>query len=265
MKLLDQGWVDAHSHLSDPRMPDPAGALRAARAQGIVFFLQGGVGPEDWSRQKELARSEPGILPVFGLHPYWIADHSEAECEAALDLLARELPQALALGETGLDFRPKIVKDSADRQVRCFEAQLEMAEMAKKPVVLHVVRAFDEALRVLDLFGTRTRGFVHAFTGSAAQAEAYLERGYLISVGGPLCRPDSTRLAQAVAAIPMESLLVETDSPDQPPPGIAEENNTPETILRVADRIAEIKRLSRAQVLDNSRRNLRKLLGIEGD
>ncbi len=255
---MDKGWADAHSHLSDPRMHDVSSAVREARLNGIEFFLQGGVGPEDWQRQKELARAEPGVLPVFGLHPYWVSDHSMEECEAALDQLARELPGAYALGETGLDFRPAILKDAEFRQLECFELQLEMAKVVGLPVVLHLVRAHAEALRCLDFFGEGVRGFVHAFNGSAFQAEAYLQRGLLISVGGPLCRTDNIRLRQAVAAIPLENLLVETDSPDQPPPGLSE--NKPITILQVAKVIAEIHKVSASQVLDKSRQNLRKLL-----
>lgn len=260
MNRLRPGWVDAHLHLADPRIDDPGALVEQAEAQGIHSFLQGGVGPEDWQRQRELAQRHHGILPAFGLHPYWVSDHTADECESALDQLARELPHALALGETGLDFRPHVCKDSEARQIACFEAQLEMARVGAKPVILHLVQAVDEAERVLDLFGAGVRGLVHAFTGSAPQAEAWLKRDLHLSVGGPVCRPDLTRLHQAVKIIPMDRLLLETDSPDQPPPGVVAGHNTPSSLLLVADKVAEIKGLSRAQVLDKSRENLEKLL-----
>ena len=260
MQGLQSGWADAHSHLADARIENAHALLQEARSQGIQFFLQGGVGPEDWQRQLELAAKEPGVWPVFGLHPYWIADHGADDCEAALDQLARILGKASALGETGLDFRPSIVKDSRARQISCFEAQLELAKVAAKPVVLHIVRAFDEAIQILDLFGQGTTGFVHSFAGSWPEAKAYLDQGYLISVGGPVCRPKLKRLHQAVREIPLDRLLLETDSPDQPPPGVGEGQNRPSTLLAVADRVAEIKGLTRAQILDKSCENLRKLL-----
>lgn len=260
MNRLRAGWADAHLHLADPRILDPAALVEQAQAQGIFSFLQGGVGPEDWRRQHELAARLPGLLPAFGLHPYWVSDHSLDECESALDQLARELPHAAALGETGLDFRPHICKDSEARQIACFEAQLEMARVAGKPVILHVVQALEEAQGVVDLFGAGVPGLVHAFTGSAPQAESWLQRGLLISVGGPVCRPDFTRLHQAVKSIPLDHLLLETDSPDQPPPGTPSGQNTPSSLLLVAEKVAEIKGLSPAQVLDKSRENLEKLL-----
>jgi TatD DNase family protein len=249
-------WVDAHCHLADPRIEDVHAVIAQAKAQGITTFLQGGVDPADWQRQRELAATEPGIWLAFGLHPYFVADHTDDECESALDQLARELPRARALGETGLDFRPHIMKDSRDRQIGCFEAQLELARVAQKPVILHLVRAFEESLAVLDHFGQGVPGMIHAFNGSWPRAKAYLDRGYLISVGGPVCRPDNQRLHQAVKEIPLEFLLLETDSPDQPPPGIEPEHNRPTTLLRVAARVAEIKGLEPAQILDKSRENL---------
>ncbi|MFN7728259.1 MAG: TatD family hydrolase [Bdellovibrio sp.] len=260
MNRLLPGWADAHLHFADPRIDNVQTLVEQAQALGVHSFLQGGVGPEDWARQRVLAAQFAGLLPVYGLHPYWVSDHSGPECEMALDQLARDMMGASALGETGLDFRPHICKDSEARQIACFESQLEMSRIANLPVVLHLVQAHAEALRVLELFGDKVRGMVHAFTGSAAEAEDWCARGLMISVGGPVCRPDFKRLHQAVKAVPLDLLLLETDSPDQPPPGILPGHNSPSTLLQVADAVAQIKGLSRTQVLDKSRENLEKLL-----
>lgn len=239
--------------------------MARARAMGLVQSLQGGVGPEDWERQKQIAAQYPGeVLLCFGLHPYWINDHAEDECEIALDLLAKEIKHASALGETGLDLRPQY-EESRNRQVDFFEKQLELADIASKPVVLHLVRASDEALQIFDLFSVPKRGgLVHSFNGSAPQAEAYLMRGLHISVGGPLCRPDNLRLKQAVQIVPLEKLLIETDSPDQPPPSHQNkgEMNEPVTLFEVAAEVAKIKKISSEEVLDRSSSNLRKLLNV---
>src|SRR6218665_1766740 len=103
-------WVDAHGHLADVRWQgQEERIISEARAKGIHFFMQGGVGPEDWQRQRELKNQYPAHIGLcFGLHPYWVIDHDEDHCEQALDLLAQTLPEALGLGEAGLDFRPHI-------------------------------------------------------------------------------------------------------------------------------------------------------------
>lgn len=254
--------IDSHNHLSDPRLATEVESMIAkAKAQGLTHFLQGGVGPEDWTRQKALQAKHPEILLCFGVHPYWVADHTQDECEAALDQLVREISQASALGELGLDLRPHILKDSFERQVDVFEAQLEIAEMAQKPIVLHLVQAFPEAQKIFDLYGVPSRGgMVHSFNGSAHEAEAYLKRGLHLSIGGPVCRPDNQRLHQAVQILPLENMLVETDSPDQPPPRLKGMLNEPASLWDVAEMIAQIKKMRPEEVLDISSQNLEKLL-----
>ncbi len=255
-------FIDSHCHLSDLRLESEVETMiERARSRGITRFLQGGVGPEDWQRQRELKARHPEILLCFGLHPYWVADHSEAECESALDQLARELHQAQALGELGLDLRPHIAKDSLARQLNVFEAQLEMAEMARKPIVLHLVRAFEEAQTVFDNWGVPSMGgMVHSFNGSVHEAEAYLQRGLHLSIGGPVVRPDNQKLHQAVQILPLNQLLVETDSPDQPPPRLKDTFNEPGSLWDVAEMIAKIKKMTAEEILDISSQNLEKLL-----
>lgn len=273
---MNPTFIDAHSHLADPRFDSPGDEFRSlllaeAKALGVSLHLQGGVGPEDWGLQKKLSEQFPEILPVYGLHPYWVADHSDAECSTALDTLARSLTGAIALGETGLDLRPHIMKDSKDRQFSCFEAQLELAEFANLPVVLHLVRAFEEAQRVFEMWGVPPRGgMVHSFNGTAKEAEAYLKFGFFISVGGPAARASNHRLHQALKEIPLDRLLLETDSPDQPPDrtgeevslGFNDELNRPASLFKVAEAVAKIHRLSPSEVLDIASQNCRKLLSL---
>jgi TatD DNase family protein len=200
----------------------------------------------------------------FGLHPYWVAEHSEEECEEALNLLARELPRALALGELGLDFRPHIMKDSQDRQYSLFEQQLELAQLVNKPVVLHLVQAHGESLRMLDIWGLPQRkGIVHSFNGSWHKAQDFLARGLYLSVGGPVCRPGNLKLRQAVTELPLEFLLLESDTPDQPGPSHQGQLNPPESILEVARTIGELKSLDPREILDITTGNFRRLFDLK--
>lgn len=257
---LMSNWVDAHSHLTDQRTADLDSTLRKAASAGIHHHVQGGIGPEDWARQLAARKKFPAIVPVLGLHPYWVADHDETACEAALDELAKLIPQVPLLGETGLDYRTHIVKDSHARQMDCFDAQLDLAEMSRKPVVLHCVRAFDELAKFLAFRVGKVRGFYHAFTGSLTQAQQLNEMGFLISVGGAVCG-ENPRLEQAIAGTDLDWLLIETDSPDQKPDGWDGDANAPESLLWVAREVARIKQVTPEEVLARSRANLEKLLG----
>jgi TatD DNase family protein len=261
-------WADSHSHLADVRWGlEPASlsfhhpVIDRAIDQGIHFFLQGGVGPDDWQRQKELKRRYPQVGLCFGLHPYFVSEKSWDDCENALDVLAREIRLAQALGELGLDFRPHVVKDKEAQQLEFFCLQLELAEFAKKPVVLHLVRAFDKIKEIFSVMGAPAYGgLVHSFNGSAKEAEYYLSQGLHLSVGGPLCRSDNQKLRQAVQAIPLDKILLESDSPDQPSPKFLHQMNEPLCIFEVAEIIAEIKKTSKEEVLDIATQNLEKLL-----
>ena len=259
-------WWDSHCHLADLRLDlRRENWLETANSKGIRFFLQGGVGPEDWQKQIALAQRHPGHIGLcFGLHPYWIAAHDEELCEEALDQLARKLPLALAAGETGLDFRPHIMKDSRERQISFFEMQLELAQTAKKPLVLHLVQAHEEGLRILDLWAwSERRGFVHSFNGSAFKMKELTERGLLISVGGPLLKPDNSKLKQAVKECPLEFLLVETDAPDQPEPQWKDQLNPLESLVAVAEEVAKIKEMTYIDVLEISKENLKRVLDVK--
>jgi TatD DNase family protein len=255
-------FVDAHCHLADLRIfSNVQTVITRAEKSGIRFFLQGGVDPDDWERQLQLQKQFPNVWPCFGLHPYYVADHSEEDCEQALEILTSLIAKAAALGETGLDFRAHIIKDSYDRQINLFEKQLELARIAEKPVVLHIVQAFEKSIQVLELFGIpKCGGIVHSFNGPGDHAHSYLKLGLHISVGGPAARTNNEKLHQAIAEIPMDRLLLETDSPDQPPPGIQAGENEPSSLWKVAESVGKIKGMSATEVLDKSSQNLRKLL-----
>ncbi len=253
-------WVDSHCHLADPRWDQSRAAMvEEARRQGIGFFMQGGVDPTDWQRQIQLQKDFP-IGLCFGLHPYFVASQSEEECEAAMDELAPLLPQAMALGELGLDFRPQIMKDSADLQIQIFEDQLTLAEAAEKPIVLHLVQCHEEALQIFNLWGVPPKkGLVHSFNGSWQKAQDFLKLGLCLSVGGPLVRPENEKLKQAVREIPLEYLLIETDSPAQPPQSFQGQLNPLSSLLIVAAEVARLRNMTAVEILKITTNNFKRL------
>lgn len=257
-------YIDCHSHWSDPRLferPEWREWLQSAIAQQIDFFLLGGQEPLEWKNQVILKNQYPENFGLcFGLHPYFVSQHSFEECESALDELAQRLPQAMALGEAGLDFRPHIMKDSAAQQIEMFENQIEIAKAFAKPMVLHLVQAHEKALQVFNLWDPPDRGgFVHAFTGSYETARSYIDRGFLISVGGAVTYDKNKKLHDCVKKIPLEALLLESDAPDQPPLAWSDEVNHSQSILNVARAIAQIRELSPIDILEISASNFKRL------
>jgi len=260
-------WIDAHCHLADERFNNQIDeVINEAERLGIHFFMQGGVGPEDWQRQRELSKKYPGKLGLcFGLHPYWVAAHDEDLCEIALDQLAPILPEALGIGEMGLDFRPNIMKDSRERQIGVFEQQLELAEATHKPMVLHLVQAHEESLRIMDVWGVpASKGLVHSFNGSWGKAQDFLKRGLYLSVGGPVVWDQNEKLHQVIKDMPLEFLLLESDSPDQPPPRFKQSLNQPASLWDVAVKIAELREMPATEILEISTENFKRLFRYDG-
>lgn len=260
-------YVDAHSHWADIRLnPDEESLklkLKACFDKSIDFFLQGGVGPDDWVRQLNLKKRYPDNFGLcFGIHPYFVSEHASEECETALDKLTVLLPEAMALGETGLDFRPHVMKESEGLQIEIFENQIELAKAFEKPLVLHIVQAHEKAIQIFDIWGVPGRtGLVHAFNGSYETAKKYIDKGFLISVGGAITYEKNRKLQDCIRKIPLEYLLIESDSPDQPPAGW-EGLNESFSIYNVAEKIGIIRNLSVFEVLEINTSNFKRLFRL---
>lgn len=254
-----QTWtVDAHCHWSDARLFARARTeIPRLIATGIAGFQLGGVDPEEWERQNQLSEKFPArFWRAFGLHPYFVARHSLPELESAwltLETYAREIE---AIGETGLDFRKQFAKDN---QLAFFERHLVLARIQDKPLILHIVRAHEEALHALK--DASTRGMVHAFTAGPKVAKRYLDLGYSLSIGAKLLHPEAHDLRESVRFTPLERLLIESDCPDQPPPNQKEHDSS--TVFAIAEKVSGLKSLAPQKVIEQTRGNLFALIGKE--
>ncbi len=272
-------WIDAHVHFTDERIEGNLSEilLDLGRA-GISKFILGGVKPEEWGKQKELRKKFPGkFFSSYGLHPWWVAALAEGgrvrEVDQGLNLLREELARSprecIALGETGLDYHPRFSPETHEVQSRVFRSHLELALEFQLPLVLHVVRAHEEALEImrnaLRSIGGGFTGIVHSFSGDPATARAYLGLGLVPSISAPVLTRKSgsafEKLRQTVVTLGATEFVLETDSPDQPPAGESGVNH-PLTLLRIADEVAALRGLGREQVLDQSSENLRKIFKI---
>lgn len=228
---------DTHSHLDAPEFDaDRAQVLERARAAGIHSQLVPAIAARNWQAVALLCREHEGLLPAFGLHPLYQSEHRPEHLAALRDWL-RTHPAA-ALGEIGLDFYPGV--SGHDAQIEFFHAQLAIARDFELPVVLHARRALDPVLQALKKYGVR-HGVLHSFAGSLQQAQNLIKQGLLLGLGGPLTYPRANRLRQIAAHLPVEHLLVETDSPDQPLCGFQGQRNEPARLQRVIATLAELR------------------------
>lgn len=265
-------YVDAHCHLTDPRLSGEVLPAMIARSEqkGVGAWVMGGIEPAEWDRQVELARRFPGrVALVFGLHPWWASAQSEAQVEQGLSRLAARIGDCQGVGELGLDERKVAAMAVGEReavrkrQLRAFGGQLELARRHRKPLILHVVQGHGKALEVLENSGVpEPGGLVHSFSGPPEVARKYVDLGLTLSISGVITRKGFESLKKAVVSVPGDSLVIETDAPDQPigASGTASgELNEPSVIPEIAAAVAALRGESPELVLERSAAIVRRM------
>lgn len=225
--------TDSHAHLDDPAFAsDLPDVLRRAREAGVARVVTIGTSLASSLRARDIAERESDVWFAPGIHPHE-AD-SPGDVDALRPLAAH--PRAVAVGETGLDY----VKNysSVPNQKDLFVKQLEIAAEAGKPVTIHCRDAHNDCLSILRAYAP-LRGVIHCFTGSAADVEGYLSLNFFLSIAGPVTYPNAKALREAVRAIPLENLLVETDCPLLTPQPKRGTRNEPAYVAFTAEAVAK--------------------------
>ncbi|MCX7041941.1 MAG: TatD family hydrolase [Gammaproteobacteria bacterium] len=249
---------DSHSHLDAPEFDDDrAVVLQRAHDAGVTEQLVPAVDHDSWPRLREVCAAVPGLYPAYGLHPMYLHRHRPEHLPALREWIERERPRAI--GECGLDFFVDGL--DAELQRHYLRKQLELAREFDLPVVLHARRAVEEITATLRGIGG-LRGVVHSYSGSEEQARQLFGMGFMIGIGGPLTYDRAKRLHRLVAAMPLEFLLLETDSPDQPDALNRGQRNEPARLQLVLDAVARLRNSNPDEIASATRANARRLLGL---
>ena len=249
---------DSHSHLDAPEFDsDRAAVIDRAEAAGVRRQLVPAVDHASWPKLKEVCASRPGLYPAYGLHPMYLQQHRREHLQALEEWIDREKPRAV--GEFGLDFFIEGLDPQTQREY--FRRQLEIARDFSLPVVLHARHAVEEVTQAVRSVGG-LRGVIHSYSGSEEQARQLFDLGFMIGIGGPITYDRAKRLRRIVSSMPLEFLLLETDSPDQPDAGHRGERNEPARILKVLEIVAGLRDMDRQAVANATTENACRLLGL---
>jgi TatD DNase family protein len=248
--------IDSHAHLDDPAFgADLAGVLDRAREAGVERIVTIGTDLESSRRAQALAEAHPQVWFSPGIHPH------EADAPGDVDALrplARH-PRAVAVGETGLDYFKN--RASVAGQKTLFLKHLEIAKEAGKPVSIHCRDAHADTIAILKDHAPQ-RGVIHCFTGTAADAAAYIALGFFISIAGPVTFPSAQALRDVVRRLPLDRLMVETDCPLLAPQKFRGKRNEPSYVRYTAAEIANAHGVGLDAVGDATSRNARSLFGL---
>lgn len=257
--------IDTHAHLNFKAFEGEVGAvLGRAEEVGVKKFIVPGSDLETSKRAVDLARKYPEIFASVSIHPFHAKEMSIEVLEQFFVLVAKE--KVVAVGETGLDYY-RLDKTSKfadyprqEEQKIVFVQMLKLAQDAKKPLILHCRDAYKEMLEILISEGIKIPGVIHCFSGTKDEAKEFLDLGFYISFSGNITYSDS--LVDLVKSVPLEKLLLETDSPYLAPEPYRGKRNEPAYMLEIAKKIAEIKGISLVEVEKKTTENAEKLFKI---
>jgi TatD DNase family protein len=250
--------IDSHCHLDDPRFDaDRETVLERAREIGIAQVVVPGVTAATWPRTRRVCAEHPGLNAAYGLHPYFLAEHQDAHLAELEVWIEQEHP--IAVGECGLDLYLKDLDLAA--QEHFFAAQLATAQAAGLPVIIHARRAVDQVLKHLRRV-PGLRADIHSFAGSEQQARQLIDLGCYLGIGGSVTYERAQRLRRVVQVVPLESLLLETDAPDQPGASHRGDRNEPAYLTEVLATVAALRGEDTAHVARVTAENAAALFGL---
>ena len=204
--------IDSHCHLNYPGLAERQDeVLAAARARGITGFLNISTRQKEWDDVVGVAERNEDVWATIGVHPHEADAHPDLGAAALIDASAH--PKVVAIGECGLDY----FYDKSDRAAQRdrFQAHIEAARATGLPLVVHTRDAEDDTAEILsrEVGKGGVAGVLHCFTGSAALARKALDLGFYVSISGIVTFKNAQDLQETAKTIPLDRLLVETDSP----------------------------------------------------
>jgi TatD DNase family protein len=258
--MSDLTLIDTHCHLDAAEFAaDRDAVYQRACAAVVQTQIIPAVTRANFADVEAVCHRYPGCLPAWGMHPMYINVHQEAHLADLRAQIAAWRP--VAIGEIGLDLFVAEL-DFATQEYFYIE-QLKIARDFDLPVLLHCRRANDQILKQLRRFKVKG-GIAHAFSGSRQQADAYLQLGFKLGFGGAFTWTRATNLRALAVALPLEAIVLETDSPDIPPAWLPPERrrNEPAELARIAASLAELRGIDSKNVIRQTSANACVVLGL---
>ena len=250
---------DSHCHLDDEKFDqDREEALSRMHDYGVTRCVCVGSDLPTSRRSLDFANAHENVFAACGVHPHEAKDAPGDY----LDRLAKMLKEkkAVALGEIGLDYFYDL--SPRDVQKRVLQEQMDLALSLDKPVIFHIRDAHGD---MLDIFHERERlprGIIHCFSGSAETAKEYVKMGFYVSFAGPITFKKAASVVSASQTVPLERLLIETDSPYLPPVPLRGQRNEPAYVRYVLEKQAEVHGVSAEELAQITTQNAMRLYRI---
>lgn len=249
---------DSHAHLDDPQFDlDRQDVIGQLKEHGVGFVVDVGADLSSSKTAIALAEQYDFIYAAAGVHPQETAEMTVQKLDELRSLLLH--PKCVALGEIGLDYH---YQENPPKQIQqdWLEKQVQLAEQMNKPVIIHDREAHEDCFHILKRHSVR--GVFHCFSGSAEFAKELLKAGYYISFTGVVTFQNAKKAVEAVKAVPLDRLMIETDCPYMAPVPNRGKRNEPAYVRYTAEKIAQIKEIDVETVIEKTTQNAMTFYGI---
>ncbi|MFH1545197.1 MAG: TatD family hydrolase [archaeon] len=247
--------IDCHCHLNE--CSETEKAIERAKKNGVERIISASTDFESNKENLSLSRKFPGIVfPCFGIHPSNLLRMKEKEVADCFEFIKENPGKGVGIGEIGLDFKHAERKEERMLQEKIFLELIELGERKKLPLVVHSRYAGKRVLELLEE-GNAERVLLHWFNGSVKEFEEGIKRNYFFSIGPSIL--SSKEYAEKVKEIPLENLMLETDSPVE----FNGEKAEPSWIKEVGEKLAELKEVSMEEIENKTSENAFKFFGLE--
>lgn len=248
-------FIDTHCHIYKDYYEDIEFILGEAKNNNVGYVINNGCDKVSNKEVLELVSMYSNMYGALGIHPESVLDYAEEDIKFIEEHLNDE--RIVAIGEIGLDYH--YTKEDKDKQIELFEAQLKLAEKYHKPVIIHSREATADTIEVLKKYDVK--GVIHSFSGSYETAMIYIKMGYLLGVNGVVTFKNSN-LKDVLKRIPLEHIILETDSPYLTPVPFRGKQNAPKYVIHVAEFLSELYDISLDELAKVTNTNIKRIFDI---
>ena len=252
-------FIDTHCHL-DKLDSTPEEAIFEAKQAGVQRMVTVSVDEQSLDFVSSIVQQFPEVYGSIGFHPHDAAELTE-DLEQKIRKLALEEKKLIAIGETGLDYH--YMYSSAEVQQQVFSKQLQLAVELNLPVIMHSREAETDTLNILQEIPVPPLGVAHSFTSSFGMAKTLIEMGWYIGINGIVTFKNAEDLREVVRWLPLDRLLLETDSPFLAPTPFRGKPNKPAHIPAIATFIAELREISLEELAQQTTANAQRLFNFD--
>ena len=248
-------FTDTHCHIYKEYYENIEEIIKNANENQVNRFINNGCDTKSNEEVITLAQKFKNMYAAVGLHPEYVDNFKDIDIKKLIKSLNNS--KIIAIGEIGLDYHYS--KENKEKQIKLLKMQLEIAQHYNLPVIIHSREATEDTINILKQFNIT--GVIHSFSGSLETAKIYIKMGYLLGINGVITFKNS-KLKEVIANVPLENIILETDSPYLTPEPFRGKKNEPARILEIAKFICDLKGITLEELAAITNNNIKRIFDI---